>query len=171
MEDRHVVAALHPERGVVSARRGAVAPHAAVSVAAVFDGHSGDATASLAAQHIPRLLHAALSGSQLSSTDLAGVRVCGGEGVSLGRAGGSRAAPCAAPPASITAGPNLFSAGLLCPASALEAVFSRFDRWWRDARCDPSLTPYGWDDSGATAVVGLVSGQQLVVGNAGERAV
>jgi hypothetical protein len=59
------------------------------------------------------------------------------------------------------------SRGLLNPCSALAASFQWFDRWWADARCDPSLTEHGWDDSGSTAVVGLVSGQHLIVANAG----
>jgi hypothetical protein len=61
------------------------------------------------------------------------------------------------------------SRGLLNPCSALAASFQWFDRWWADARCDPSLTEHGWDDSGSTAVVGLVSGQHLIVANAGEQ--
>jgi hypothetical protein len=59
------------------------------------------------------------------------------------------------------------SRGLLNPCSALAASFQWFDRWWADARCDPRLTEHGWDDSGSTAVVGLVSGQHLIVANAG----
>jgi hypothetical protein len=61
MEDRHVTAALHPQHGVADGQ-GAVTPQQAVSLAAVFDGHAGDATASYAARHIPQLLHSALSG-------------------------------------------------------------------------------------------------------------
>lgn len=57
--------------------------------------------------------------------------------------------------------------GLLTPRSALAASFQWFDKWWADARCDPSLTKHGWDDSGSTAVISMVSGQQLVVANAG----
>lgn len=49
----------------------------------------------------------------------------------------------------------------------MEEVFKQFDHWWADARCDPRFTQHGWDDSGSTAVVGMVSGQQLVVANAG----
>lgn len=58
---------------------------------------------------------------------------------------------------------------LLTPRSALAASFQWFDRWWADARCNPDLTKHGWDDSGSTAVVGMVSGHQLVVANAGGR--
>lgn len=61
MEDRHVVAALDPSQGVQQAH-GAVGLQDKVSVAAVFDGHAGYATAAYAAQHIPQLLHEALSG-------------------------------------------------------------------------------------------------------------
>jgi hypothetical protein len=61
MEDRHVLAALHPSRGVTHAQ-GAVGLQQQVSVGAVFDGHAGYATAAYAAQHIPHLLHEALSG-------------------------------------------------------------------------------------------------------------
>lgn len=61
MEDRHVVAALDPCQGVQQAP-GAVGLQEKVSVAAVFDGHAGYATAAYAAQHIPNLLHEALSG-------------------------------------------------------------------------------------------------------------
>jgi len=61
MEDRHVLAALHPQQGVCDAA-GAITPQHAVSLAAVFDGHAGEATAAFAAKHIPRLLHNALSG-------------------------------------------------------------------------------------------------------------
>lgn len=57
---------------------------------------------------------------------------------------------------------------LLTPRSALAASFHWFDRWWQDARCDPNVTQYGWDESGSTAVVGMVSGQQLVIANAGD---
>jgi hypothetical protein len=64
-------------------------------------------------------------------------------------------------------GPRVPNRGLLNPCSALAASFQWFDRWWADARCDPSLTEHGWDDSGSTAVVGLVSGQHLIVANAG----
>ena len=56
---------------------------------------------------------------------------------------------------------------LLPPHLALEAGFTWFDRWWADARCDPDLTAHGWDDSGATAVVALVAGSNLIVANAG----
>lgn len=61
MEDRHVLAALDPARGVQQAH-GPVGLKDKVSVAAVFDGHAGYATAAYAAQHIPQLLHEALSG-------------------------------------------------------------------------------------------------------------
>lgn len=57
--------------------------------------------------------------------------------------------------------------GLLAPTTALAASFYWFDRWWADARCDPTFTQHGWDDSGSTAVVGMVYGQDLVVANAG----
>jgi hypothetical protein len=52
--------------------------------------------------------------------------------------------------------------------NALLATFKGFDSWWNDARCDPSFTEHGWDESGSTAVVGLVSGGHLFVANAGE---
>ncbi|KAI8464907.1 MAG: phosphatase 2C-like domain-containing protein [Monoraphidium minutum] len=59
-----------------------------------------------------------------------------------------------------------------CPAgmseAAVESSFLAFDRWWRDARCDPALTETGWDESGATALVSLVAGDMLTVGNAGD---
>jgi serine/threonine protein phosphatase PrpC len=61
MEDRHVLAALDPSSGVTQAQ-GAVGLQQQVSVGAVFDGHAGYATAAYAAQHIPHLLHEALSG-------------------------------------------------------------------------------------------------------------
>eukprot|EP00879_Flechtneria_rotunda_P031399 GHRR01034299.1.p1 GENE.GHRR01034299.1~~GHRR01034299.1.p1 ORF type:complete len:295 (+),score=119.68 GHRR01034299.1:289-1173(+) len=126
MEDRHVVAALDPRRGVRQPLC-AVSLEQQVSVGCVFDGHAGHATADFAAQRIPHLLHEALSG-RLSSS----------------------------------------SHGHVAPSAALAAAFQRFDRWWADARCDPSITEHGWDDSGCTAVVGLVSGQHLVVANAGD---
>lgn len=62
MEDRHVLAALDPASGVQQAH-GPVGLQKQVSVAAVFDGHAGYATAAYAAQHIPHLLHEALSGT------------------------------------------------------------------------------------------------------------
>lgn len=68
MEDRHVVAALDPSHGVQQAQ-GAVGLQDKVSVAAVFDGHAGYATAAYAAQHIPQLLHEALSGRPGSSAE------------------------------------------------------------------------------------------------------
>jgi serine/threonine protein phosphatase PrpC len=61
MEDRHVLAALDPSQGVTQAQ-GPVGLQQQVSVGAVFDGHAGYATAAYAAQHIPHLLHEALSG-------------------------------------------------------------------------------------------------------------
>lgn len=67
-------------------------------------------------------------------------------------------------------GPRFPQRGLLAPTTALAASFHWFDRWWADARCDPSFTEHGWDDSGSTAVVGMVYGQELVVANAGEAA-
>lgn len=86
-------------------------------------------------------------------------------------------APCCWPPSpwlSVVAcylycagGPRFPQRGLLAPATALAASFHWFDRWWADARCDPSFTQHGWDDSGSTAVVGMVCGQELVVANAG----
>uniref|UniRef100_A0A383W5L0 PPM-type phosphatase domain-containing protein n=1 Tax=Tetradesmus obliquus TaxID=3088 RepID=A0A383W5L0_TETOB len=133
MEDRHVLAALDPSRGVSQAQ-GAVGLQQQVSVGGVFDGHAGYATAAYAAQHIPHLLHEALSGR----------------------------------PNRAQGGPRVPGRGLLNPCSALAASFTWFDRWWADARCDPSLTEHGWDDSGSTAVVGLVSGQHLIVANAGD---
>jgi hypothetical protein len=48
----------------------------------------------------------------------------------------------------------------------LTASFESFDQWWANARCSPELTQYGWDYSGSTAVVGMVSKDQLVVANA-----
>lgn len=70
-----MLAALHPEHGVAAGER-AVAPHQAVSLAAVFDGHAGDATATYAAQHIPRLLHNALSGRHEHEAPLQGGSQC-----------------------------------------------------------------------------------------------
>lgn len=55
----------------------------------------------------------------------------------------------------------------MTPRSAMETVFTQFDHWWDNARCDPKLTQHGWDDSGSTAVISMVSGQQLVVANTG----
>lgn len=55
-------------------------------------------------------------------------------------------------------------------AAAVSSSFLSFDRWWCDARCDPSYTEHGWDESGATALVGLVAGNMLTVGNAGDGA-
>jgi hypothetical protein len=72
MEDRHVVAALDPEHGVAT-DRAAVTVQEAVSLAAVFDGHAGDATATYAARHIPQLLHSALSGRHCSSNGECGL--------------------------------------------------------------------------------------------------
>eukprot|EP00878_Enallax_costatus_P014260 GHUV01014915.1.p1 GENE.GHUV01014915.1~~GHUV01014915.1.p1 ORF type:complete len:446 (+),score=95.45 GHUV01014915.1:306-1643(+) len=134
MEDRHVLAALDPFQGVEQAQ-GPIGLQDKVSVAAVFDGHAGYATAAYAAQHIPNLLHEALSGRP-----------------------GSRA----------EGGPVFPQRGLLAPTTALAASFHWFDRWWADARCDPTFTEHGWDDSGSTAVVGMVYGQDLVVANAGD---
>lgn len=57
-----MLAALDPSTGVAHAQ-GAVGLQQQVSVGAVFDGHAGYATAAYAAQHIPHLLHAALSGT------------------------------------------------------------------------------------------------------------
>lgn len=65
MEDRHVLAALHPEHGVAHGQ-GAVTPQQAVSLAGVFDGHAGDATATYAARHLPDLVHSAISGQRAS---------------------------------------------------------------------------------------------------------
>lgn len=67
MEDRHVLAALDPSQGVEQAL-GPIGLQDKVSVAAVFDGHAGYATAAYAAQHIPNLLHEALSGRPGSRT-------------------------------------------------------------------------------------------------------
>ena len=53
---------------------------------------------------------------------------------------------------------------------ALASSFRRFDRWWNDARTNPEYTRFGWDESGATAVLGLVTGGSLLIGNAGGRA-
>ncbi|KAF6260497.1 phosphatase 2C-like domain-containing protein [Scenedesmus sp. NREL 46B-D3] len=133
MEDRHVLAALDPSTGVAHAQ-GAVGLQQQVSVGAVFDGHAGYATAAYAAQHIPHLLHAALSGT----------------------------------PNRAEGGPRVPSRGALNPCSALAGSFRWFDRWWADARCDPSLTEHGWDDSGSTAVVAMLSGRHLIVANAGD---
>jgi serine/threonine protein phosphatase PrpC len=65
MEDRHVLAALHPEHGVAQGQA-AVTPQQAVSLAGVFDGHAGDATATYAARHLPQLVHSAISGQRAS---------------------------------------------------------------------------------------------------------
>ncbi|KIY99425.1 hypothetical protein MNEG_8535 [Monoraphidium neglectum] len=110
----------------------------------VFDGHQGALTAALAAQHMPQLLHSAL----------------------LGRALASSADTRRLPDARGGAG----SAALSAFEAAVAAAFLSFDRWWRDARCDPALTQHGWDESGATALVGLVAGDTLTVGNAGDGA-
>jgi hypothetical protein len=64
-------------------------------------------------------------------------------------------------------GPAALTRELLTPRSALAASFQWFDRWWADARCNPDLTQHGWDESGSTAVVGMITGNQLVVANAG----
>ncbi|KAF6260470.1 phosphatase 2C-like domain-containing protein [Scenedesmus sp. NREL 46B-D3] len=158
MEDRHVLAALDPSTGVAHAQ-GAVGLQQQVSVGAVFDGHAGYATAAYAAQHIPHLLHAALSGtpnraeaswhSQLQAETGAAILI----------------ADVVAHPAG---GPRVPSRGALNPCSALAGSFRWFDRWWADARCDPSLTEHGWDDSGSTAVVAMLSGRHLIVANAGD---
>ncbi|KAI8462965.1 MAG: phosphatase 2C-like domain-containing protein [Monoraphidium minutum] len=55
-------------------------------------------------------------------------------------------------------------------SEAVASSFLAFDRWWCDARCDPALTQHGWDESGATALVGLLAGNTLTVGNAGDGA-
>jgi serine/threonine protein phosphatase PrpC len=56
-------------------------------------------------------------------------------------------------------------------AEALHDSFLSFDRWWADARCDPALSGgVGWDESGSTALVGLLAGSCLTVGNAGDGA-
>eukprot|EP00775_Hariotina_reticulata_P008355 gene8355-8539_t len=65
MEDRHVLAALDPKHGVQPVQ-GAVGLQQQVSLAGVFDGHAGHATAAYAAKHIPHLLHSALSGRSAS---------------------------------------------------------------------------------------------------------
>jgi hypothetical protein len=93
----------------------------------VFDGHQGALTAALAAQHMPQLLHSALLGRALASS--AGARRLPD---ARGGAGG---------------------AALSAFEAAVAAAFLSFDRWWRDARCDPALTQHGWDESGATALV------------------
>jgi hypothetical protein len=62
---------------------------------------------------------------------------------------------------------ELLTRELLTPSSALAASFPLFDRWWADARCNPDFTQHGWDESGSTAVIGMVSEDQLVVANAG----
>lgn len=67
----------------------------------------------------------------------------------------------------VSGGPRVPQRNLLSPKTAVAASFHWFDRWWADARCDPAFTEHGWDDSGSTAVVGMVFDQQLVVGNAG----
>ena len=48
----------------------------------------------------------------------------------------------------------------LQPGSSLSASMRSFDTWWAGMR--------GRDRSGSTAVVGLVHGQELTVGNLGE---
>jgi len=128
MEDVHVMAALDPQLGAQSVK-GPVMPQEQVSMAAVFDGHAGVATAAYAAKRIPDLLHHTLS-AQYHRTG-----------------GRPRGDPT---------------------HNALLATFKGFDNWWNDARCDPSFTEHGWDESGATAVVGLVSGGHLFVANAGD---
>jgi serine/threonine protein phosphatase PrpC len=50
---------------------------------------------------------------------------------------------------------------------AMKSGFTSFDRWWRDAACDPAVCPRGMDTSGSTAVVSLVQGGLLTVANAG----
>lgn len=62
MEDYHVMAALHADRGVQQVPQGPVHSEAAqhICMAGVFDGHAGCATAAYAAQMIPKLLHSAL---------------------------------------------------------------------------------------------------------------
>ncbi|GBF96516.1 serine threonine phosphatase 2C [Raphidocelis subcapitata] len=66
--------------------------------------------------------------------------------------------------------PAASSAGRVS-AEALSESFLSFDRWWADARCDPALSGgVGWDDSGSTALVGLLAGCCLTVGNAGDGA-
>ncbi|KIY99031.1 hypothetical protein MNEG_8933 [Monoraphidium neglectum] len=79
----------------------------------------------MAAQRMPEILHGALLGRTAAAAPAAGPRT-------------------GAAPAS--------QAGV--PAEAVAAAFLSFDRWWRDARCDPALTEHGWDESGATAMVG-----------------
>ncbi|KAF8069639.1 protein phosphatase 2C 8 [Scenedesmus sp. PABB004] len=173
MEDRHVLAALDPAAGVTAAA-GGIGLQEQVSVAAVFDGHAGYATAAYAAQHIPHLLHEALSGRPApgrAQGAAAGTRAGRRrEGLACARARAPRRPPAAAAAPPRADGPRAVvpRRGVLAPTSALAASFHSFDRWWADARCDPALTEHGWDDSGSTAVVGLVSGQQLVVANAGD---
>ena len=55
-----MMAALDPQLGAQSVK-GPVMPQEQVSMAAVFDGHAGVATAAYAAKRIPDLLHHTLS--------------------------------------------------------------------------------------------------------------
>lgn len=58
-------------------------------------------------------------------------------------------------------GPLVQEQSPLGPHNALCASMRSFDNWWLSRR--------GRDRSGSTAVVGLVQGQDLTVGNLGER--
>jgi serine/threonine protein phosphatase PrpC len=125
-------------------------PH--LLLAGVFDGHAGHHTARQAALHLPRLVHAALVREQ---TALLRRGVFGG-----GRRGGAAAAA-----SSCLSGAE---AAADAAEAALALAFPAFDRWWADARCDPLLTRHGWDDSGSTAVVALLSGERLALANVGD---
>jgi hypothetical protein len=57
-------------------------------------------------------------------------------------------------------GPTVYVQEPLHPRCALSASMRSFDTWWAARR--------GRDRSGSTAVVGLVHGQELTVGNLGK---
>ena len=126
------------------------APH--LLLAGVFDGHAGPGTSRQAALHLPRLVHAALVREQDAALLRAARR---GAQQRQQQEQRQLCLPSAAAAAAAAEG-------------ALALAFPAFDRWWRDARCDPSLTRHGWDDSGSTAVVALLAGDRLVVANAGD---
>jgi hypothetical protein len=91
-------------------------------------------------------------------------------------AGGPRACPLQHPrrvPGLLSLAPPAPAAGGTAAglsAAALASSFLGFDAWWREARCDPGVTETGWDESGSTALVGLLAGDTLTVGNAGDGA-
>lgn len=75
MEDSHVMAALDPANGVQPVT-GPVMPQQQVSMAGVFDGHSGPCTARYAAKNFPTLLHSALSRQHQQRGEQGGPGVC-----------------------------------------------------------------------------------------------